>query len=105
MSDDIKTQWERCKFALARRVQLNLASVERRAAAVASAREIYNKQPASLHWYGSQFGSDAYEALMNLATEAEQTVKCSIGTSEEHDEALRSLQTAKEIVVDISALA
>jgi tetratricopeptide (TPR) repeat protein len=86
-------------------VEVILASVERRAAAVASARDNYNKLPASLHWYGSRFGSDAYEALMNLAAEDDQTVKCSMGTPEERDEALRSLQTANEIVVDISALA
>jgi tetratricopeptide (TPR) repeat protein len=86
-------------------VQVILASVEKRAAAVASARDTYNKLPASLHWYGSRFGSNAYQALMNLAAEEEQTVKCSIGSSEERDDALQSLGTAKELVVDMSALA
>ncbi len=86
-------------------VEVILASVERRAAAVATARDRYTKLPASLHWYGAQFGSDAYQALMNLAAEDEQSVKCAMGTPDERDEALRSLQTAKGVVVDISALA
>jgi tetratricopeptide (TPR) repeat protein len=86
-------------------VEVILASVERRAAAVATARDRYTKLPASLHWYGAQFGSDAYQALMNLAAEDEQPVKCSMGTPTERDEALRSLLTAKGVVVDISALA
>lgn len=86
-------------------VEVILASVERRAAAVASARDTYTKLPASLHWYGSQFGSDAYQALMNLAAEDEQPVKCAMGTPQERDEALRSLESAKGVVVDMSALA
>jgi TPR-GreAB-C-PIN type conflict system protein len=85
-------------------VEVILASVERRAAAVATARERYTKLPASLHWYGARFGSDAYQALMNLAAEDEQPVKCAMGTPDEHDEALQSLRTAKGVVVDISAL-
>jgi tetratricopeptide (TPR) repeat protein len=86
-------------------VEVILASVEKRAAAVASARETYTKLPASLHWYGAQFGSDAYQALLNLAAEDEQPIKCARGTADELDRALRSLQTAKGIVVEMSALA
>jgi len=86
-------------------VEVILASVERRAAAVATARDRYTQLPASLHWYGMQFGSDAYQALMNLAAEDGQPVKCAQGSPLEHEQALRSLQTAKEVVVDMSALA
>jgi tetratricopeptide (TPR) repeat protein len=86
-------------------VEVILASVEKRAAAVANARDTYTKLPASLHWYGAQFGSDAYQALMNLATEDEQPVKCAMGTPAERDGALLSLQTAKGVVVGLSALA
>jgi hypothetical protein len=42
---------------------------------------------------------------MNLAAEDEQPVKCALGTPEERDEALCSLETAKGVVADISALA
>ncbi|HEV2196934.1 MAG TPA: tetratricopeptide repeat protein [Candidatus Acidoferrum sp.] len=86
-------------------VEVILASVERRAAAVANARDTYTNLPASLHWYGAQFGSDAYQALMNLAAEDWQPVKCAMGTPDERDGALRSLQTAKGVVVDMTALA
>ncbi len=82
-----------------------LASVERRAAAVADARETYNNLPASLHWYGARFGKNAYHALMSLAVEERQPIKCCFGTSEERSQALQALQTAKAVIVDITALA
>jgi tetratricopeptide (TPR) repeat protein len=86
-------------------LEVVLASVERRAAAVADARETYNKLPASLHWYGARFGGDAYHALLNLAREEGQSIKCCFGTSEERGQALQALQTAKALIVDITALA
>jgi hypothetical protein len=42
---------------------------------------------------------------MNLATEDDQPVKCASGNPIEREQAFRSLQTAKEVVVDMSALA
>jgi tetratricopeptide (TPR) repeat protein len=82
-----------------------LASVERRAAAVAGARETYNTMPASLHWYGTCFGENAYTAVMSLAEEEHQQIKCCFGNSEERDQGLQALQTAKGVIVDITALA
>lgn len=86
-------------------VEVILASVEKRATAVANAREMYTNLPASLHWYGDRFGSDAYQALMNLATEDDQPVKCASGNPIKRQQAFRSLQTAQEVVVDMSVLA
>ena len=86
-------------------LEVILASVEKRAAAVADARETYNNLPASLHWYGARFGKNAYHALMSLALEEQQRIKCCFGTSEERTQALQALQTAKAVIVDITALA
>jgi tetratricopeptide (TPR) repeat protein len=86
-------------------VEAILASVERRAAAVAGAREMYDSLPTSLHWYGSLFGGGAYEALMSLAGEEGQPIKCCFGTAEERSQGSQALQTAKAVVVDMTALA
>jgi hypothetical protein len=86
-------------------LEVILASVERRSEAVAGARDTYNTLPASLHWYGDCFGKNAYVALMSLAQEEGHHIKCCIGTVEEREQALRALQTAKVVVVDLTALA
>jgi tetratricopeptide (TPR) repeat protein len=86
-------------------LEVILASVEKRAAAVAGARETYNTLPASLHWFGTCFGENAYVALMSLAEEEGQAIKCCFGSSEERDRGLQALQTAKGVIVDITALA
>jgi transcription elongation GreA/GreB family factor len=82
-----------------------LESVEKRAAALADARSIYSSLPASLHWYGTCFGKNAYVALMDLAREEGQQIKCSFGTAEEREPAVKALQTAKVVIIDITALA
>jgi tetratricopeptide (TPR) repeat protein len=82
-----------------------LADVERRAAAVAGAREAYNTLPASLHWYGDRFGRGAYEGLLSLASEDSQTIKCCFGTPQEREQALSALRASSSVVVDITALA
>jgi tetratricopeptide (TPR) repeat protein len=86
-------------------LEVILASVEKRAAAAADARQAYNNLPASLHWFGARFGGDAYHALLNLAREEGQSIKCCFGTSEERSQALESLQTARAVIIDITALA
>jgi tetratricopeptide (TPR) repeat protein len=86
-------------------LQVILASAERRAAEVANARASYDQLPTPLHLYGAHFGKDAYQALLSLAAEQPQKIKCCLGTSEERNEALQALQTAKSVVVDITALA
>jgi tetratricopeptide (TPR) repeat protein len=82
-----------------------LASVERRAAALDKARETYHNQPVSLHWYGTCFNENAYSALLNLAEEESQQIKCCFGSPEEVSEGLRALQRAKGVIVDITVLA
>lgn len=86
-------------------LQVILDSVERRATAVAGARETYNSLPASLHWFGTCIGENAYVALMSLAEEEGQPIKCCFGSPQEREQALQALQTAKAVVVDITALA
>jgi tetratricopeptide (TPR) repeat protein len=86
-------------------LEVILASVEKRAAAVAEVREVYNTLPASLHWYGTRFGKNAYLGLMSLAEEQGQQIKCCFGSLEERNQALQALQTAKRVIVDITALA
>jgi tetratricopeptide (TPR) repeat protein len=86
-------------------VAVLLASAEKRAAAVVGARGYYSNQLASLHWYGSRFGKDAYSALLSLAQEDGQKIKCCFGTPEERSQGLQALQTAKVVVVDLTSLA
>jgi tetratricopeptide (TPR) repeat protein len=82
-----------------------LASVRQRADAVTEIRELYRSAPISLHLYGLRFGRNAYMSIADLAQEQGQQVKCNLGTREEWNQALRSLETAKALVVDITALA
>jgi transcription elongation GreA/GreB family factor len=82
-----------------------VVSLRQRADAVMGIRERYMSAPLSLHLYGARFGGNAYMAIMDLAQAQNQQVKCSLGTPEERNEAVRSLQTAKALVVDITALA
>jgi hypothetical protein len=82
-----------------------LAAVEKRAAAVTGIREIYKNSPVPLHMYGASFGTNAYVALCDLALTAGEQVTCSSGRADERNAALQALQTAKALVVDITALA
>lgn len=88
-----------------RGVETILASVERRAAVLAEAREKYTALSVPLYWYGSRFGRGAYEAVMSLALEEDQPVKCCLGTAEERTQAIQAVQTAKAVIVDVTALA
>ena len=70
--------------ALSNSIEANiLAPVRRRAEAVDSMRQIYQNSPSPLHMYGTQFGANAYTALLDLAGTPGQQVKCSIGTPDE----------------------
>jgi tetratricopeptide (TPR) repeat protein len=86
-------------------IEVLLSSVEKRAAAVVDVRASYTNQPLSLHLYGHRFDRNAFQALLSLAEEEEQPIKCCTGNSEERIQAVQALQTAKAIVVDISSLA
>ena len=82
-----------------------LATIEKQAEAAVDVRAQYDAQPVSLHSYGSWFGKTAYEGLQNLAIEDLQRVKCCLGTLSERRQANSALQTAKGVVVEMSALA
>lgn len=85
-------------------VDLILASVEKRAQQAAGARDVYENSPVSLHWYGSRFGRDAFEAMASLVQEG-QRIKCCLGTVEERAQGIQALQTPNAVVVDMTALA
>jgi hypothetical protein len=59
----------------------------------------------SFHLFGDRFGKDAYIALATLTQEEGQFVKCTLGTPDERGQATFALQTARFVVVDISAVA
>ena len=103
--ESIRIEQSQDNSELPKGFEVILASVEKRAAAVAGAREIYNTTPTSLHWFGMCFGRNAYEALMSLASEEGQQIKCCFGSSQERAQGIQALQTAKAVIVDISALA
>jgi tetratricopeptide (TPR) repeat protein len=78
---------------------------KQRADVVTETNDIYRARPISLHLFGTRFGQNAYAALSGLAHDQTQQLKCSLGIPGEHAQALQSLQTAKALVVDITALA
>jgi tetratricopeptide (TPR) repeat protein len=81
-----------------------LDSIEKRATAIAEVQDLYQRNPVPLHLYGTRFGRNAFLALADLAQADNVTVKCCLGTAEERDGALRALESAKAVVVDLSAL-
>ena len=86
-------------------VQTILDSVKQRAEAFEGVRQAYTSGPMPLHMYGSLLGGNAYVSLADIAQEQGQELKCNLGTPQERDQALRALQTAKGVIVDITALA
>ena len=86
-------------------LQTVLDSVKQRADALEGVRQLYSTGPVSLHMYGDRFDRNAYTSLVDIALEEGQQLKCNFGTSEEREQALDALKTAKAIVVDITVLA
>jgi tetratricopeptide (TPR) repeat protein len=86
-------------------VQTILDSVEQRSNALQGIRQAYASTPMPLHVYGARFDGNAYTSLVDIAQEQGQEVKCSPGTAQEREQALRALRAAKGVVVDITALA
>jgi hypothetical protein len=79
--------------------------VKQHAYTVIQTGDLYRTMPVSLHLFGWRLGVNAYLAISGLAQDPTQQVKCSLGTADEHAQAILSLQTSKAIVVDITALA
>ncbi len=81
-----------------------LTSVEQRAGTVERLNQLYKEQPMPLHILGSQLGRNAYAALAELASQPDSGIKCCQGTAEERMSAAQALQTARVVVVDLTAL-
>jgi hypothetical protein len=86
-------------------LELLKAWVKERADAIIQIGDAYRTMPLSLHLFGLRLGVNAYLAISGIAQDPNQQVKCTLGTPEEHAQAIQSLQTSKAIVVDITALA
>ena len=79
-------------------------SVYKRHEQVARLNEIYMTSPLPLHTFGKQFGKNAFETLQHLATTPDIPVKCCIGSSEEHEQAVKAFRSCNTIILDISAI-
>lgn len=78
---------------------------KKRAEFVAETSELYRNMPITLHLFGSRLGQNAFMAIVGLACEENEQIKCCLGTPDEIAQAAAALQTAKGIVVDLTALA
>jgi tetratricopeptide (TPR) repeat protein len=81
-----------------------LESLKRRSAAISHLRKIYDELPVSLHIFGERFGKNAYIALLSLAQEEGQSIKCSFGNPEEREQGTVALHTSLVVVVDLTAI-
>jgi hypothetical protein len=82
-----------------------LASVRERAEQVKSLQELYLSQPIPVHLYAKRFGKNAYEGIMHSAETESVSVKCSHSDQVAFAAAVSSLETAKSVVLDLSAIA
>ncbi len=82
-----------------------LASVRERAEQVKALQALYLNQPIPVHLYAERFGKNAYTAVMHLAGTDSVPVKCSSPDPTAFAAAVGMLETAKSIVLDLSAVA
>ena len=82
-----------------------LASVRERAEQVKSLQALYLSQPIPVHLYAQRFGKNAYEGMMHLAETEPVSIKCSHPDPAAFAAAVSSLESAKSIVLDLSAIA
>jgi tetratricopeptide (TPR) repeat protein len=82
-----------------------LASVRERAEQVKSLQSLYLNQPIPVHLYAKRFGKNAYEGVMYLAQTESVSIKCSHPDPVAFAAAVSDLETAKSIVLDLSAIA
>lgn len=82
-----------------------LASVRERAEQVKSLQALYLSQPIPVHLYAKRFGKNAYEGIMYLAGTESVSVKCSHPDPVAFAAAISSIETAKSVVIDLSAIA
>ena len=79
-------------------------SVDKRHEHVTMLHQIYKTRPLTLHMFGEQFGTNAFEALRHLATTEDVPVKCSIGSSEEREHTAKALRSCNTVILDMSAI-
>ena len=82
-----------------------LANVRDRAEQAKSLQALYLSQPIPVHIYAQRFGKNAYEGVMHLAETESVSIKCSHTDPAAFPAAVSNLETAKSIVLDLSAVA
>lgn len=79
--------------------------VRARAEQVKSLQQLYLTQPIPVHLYAQRFGKNAYEGMMHLAETESVAIKCSHPNPMAFEAAVSALETAKTVVLDLSAIA
>jgi hypothetical protein len=82
-----------------------LANVRDRAEQVKSLQALYLSQPIPVHLYAQRFGINAYEGVMHLEETESVSIKCSHPDPAAFAAGVSNLETAKSIVLDLSAVA
>jgi hypothetical protein len=82
-----------------------LERLEQQAGTEVEMRDRYNQVSTPLHIFGEWHNTNAYDALISLATTEDQPIRCTFGTDDERNAALAVLKTARCLALDLSALA
>jgi tetratricopeptide (TPR) repeat protein len=82
-----------------------LKAFEEQAETEVEKRNRYSSVSTPLHVFGQWHNTNAYEALISLASVEDQPVRCTFGTDEEKTDALTLLKNAKCLALDLSAVA
>lgn len=81
-----------------------LKSLDDRYEHVEKIKEIYAANSMPLHMFGKHFGSNAFDALINLAKLKDVSVKCCVGSVEEREHTERTLRSCNTVVLDLTAI-
>jgi tetratricopeptide (TPR) repeat protein len=86
-------------------IDLIFQALQKRAETEVEMRKMYNTVSTPLHVFGDWHGTNAYDALIILASAEDQPVRNAFGTLEERSEALTVLKATTSLVLDLSAIA
>jgi tetratricopeptide (TPR) repeat protein len=86
-------------------MQPMLDSVKAHSEAVMKLRELYKSMPVTLHMFGDQFDNSAYGGLFDLAQTKDQFVRCAPSEINLLANAMSSLATKNNVVIDLVSLA
>jgi tetratricopeptide (TPR) repeat protein len=81
------------------------ATLERQITGRRQAIEAYSLQPLPLHFVGDILGESTFEAVLHLAHDPKSVVRCSPENQQQRLSAAIGLNSAAEIVLDLSAIA